>query len=669
MRKKRRTPEKPKHSALCGRRLKLSNRKQEEKTNKAFYKDHDFIVTYVVALLQDGLNRFSFIRTADSLRDIATVKARYDQEGLGFITKVLPSLWQSLCDYMEGRIPDYSGFKKAGPKAPYPAFLRQFFARIYDEKTDEADKAMYIDHIFQICVAFKKLKGPYRNVVLRKQLADFVDTDIELRYLDLTSEANARVINIASGYIYKVFRDFDLDEGYVIPRPGPGATNTHTEKNVRWRPHVLYDKLNDSFPYEDWFYDDPWAIVADPKKHPFRLPREDAPMSRFKFVPKTFSKPRGICIEQLETQYFQQGLRNALCTIIERHPLTRGRINFNDQKVNGRLALEHSLTREFATIDMKEASDRISRALVSKLFRKVPHLRELLMSVSTELIEMPGDVDINFIPVLPAAKFAPMGSAVCFPVMGVVHWALIRAILFINSHRSQLDDIYVYGDDIIIPSNVYEEVITTLPNFGMKLNTTKSFINSFFRESCGVNAYYGREITPVYFKNIPTPKMNAKVLVGLLNTEGQLYRKGYTDTAALLRTEIRRHDPFGLDLPYVNARHAIPGFIRDEPLLLDPRSLSRGLRSKWDQETQCRWFKVKVMRPVLDVLPPLRPDEGLLRFKCVGSTGSVNTDPGTTYIPFHPHFSGSALEIKIKRQWLPESALNPLLRNVELGCQ
>lgn len=644
-------PEKPKID-----QRRAPSRITQKNEFKKFYSSHDSVCSYCIALLTDGYNRFSFTKSADSLsRDISTIHCRYKAEGLSFFALTLPKLFQFLLNYLETGISSYPGFRlKKGSE--YPAFMQRLFEMIYDSETCEADKANAISVLYQVCTPFKKLKGPYRNSVLRKQLADFVQTDIDLKNQDFMSDPETRVIiATARNFISSIIEGLDpeISDQDFLPRPGPGATNTKTEKHVRFRPHVLYTQLDQEFPYEEWFYSHPWDLVTGTHKHPFRLPKEDAPTSRFKFVPKTFGKPRGICIEQLETQYLQQAIKNKLYDVIETNPLTRGKVNFINQNVNRDLALRGSLDGSLATLDMSEASDRISRRLVSALFKGNPLFLRKLDALSTRIIQLP-DI-INFIPDFPSEKFAPMGSALCFPVMALTHYALLRAILIHSDQSKLIPSIHVYGDDIIIAKQCVEVVYKYLPRFGMKFNVEKSFYKSKFRESCGLHAFAGREITPVYFKYTPTPNMNATEMVSCLQTEGQLYKKGYKETSKLLRTELLRHcKKLGLKDQYVRPQQQILGFIRENAV---PSSFSNIsiVKKVWCPELQAFKGKVLLVIPEMDRLPPIPMDEGLLRWFLTLANLEIDTKNRN-----QTHVSGSYIRSRTVYKWLLESELNPL---------
>jgi hypothetical protein len=57
--------------------------------------------------------------------------------------------------------------------------------------------------------------------------------------------------------------------------------------------------------------------------------------------------------------------------------------------------------------------------------------------------------------------------------------------------------VYVYGDDIIVPSLFYEEAVNGLQRIGLIVNLSKSFADGPFRESCGGEYYNGIDVTPV----------------------------------------------------------------------------------------------------------------------------------------------------------------------------
>jgi len=226
---------------------KLDNGKQSS-SYKDFLKSHDVIETYLCKILEDCFNMNPQYKETDYLRDKNTIQRRFFHEGLSFATKTLPSLWDSLLCYLETGNSVYPSFKIAKGES-YPVFLRQLIRPIYMDPDNE-HTVTCIKCVFQLCVAFKKLKGPYKQDVLIKQLDDFLATDGNLndsQPMDLTDP----IIRKARSIIRQVCENLDpfdpVQAGDFLPRPGPGATNTPTEKHERYRPHMLYDQLEDVF--------------------------------------------------------------------------------------------------------------------------------------------------------------------------------------------------------------------------------------------------------------------------------------------------------------------------------------------------------------------------------------------------------------------------------------
>jgi hypothetical protein len=340
------------------------------------------------------------------------------------------------------------------------------------------------------------------------------------------------------------------------------------------------------------------------------LVADQKPSSRFKFVPKTYTKMRGICIEENEVQWHQQAIRRALYRHIGKHPLTSGYVNFTTQLVNRDLALEGSVSGEWATIDMSSASDRISRKLVAYLFGENKELLKAIEACSTDTVELPEVKGVHFIELMPVNKIAPMGSAICFPIMALVHFALIKAILNHSSvARCNTRDVYVYGDDIIARRSCVQAIYDYLPLFGMKINTDKSFSRGYFRESCGLHAYKGVEVTPVRFKTVLSPTSSPQMLATALRLEEAFYYKGFSHTAGLLRQDILDVSrKYGIThVPYVNTKSPMFGFFRadGDAFLMDfvkthnerwwRSKKSKRLRyaSEWSKH-HCTWIYHKV---------------------------------------------------------------------------
>lgn len=572
---------------------------EKPKRNKAersdFYKTLEHVKDVLFYAIIDAHKLLPGYKStnADCSRDLATILCRFEHEGFSFVAKIMPILFDGLVTYLETGVSSYPGFKLA-KGCEYPAFLRRHFARIYNDP-HSPDAATSISIIYQLSVLFKKFKGPHRKSVLKRQYDDFCDVDNNLP----DEIQDDQTIRHAQNLVYKLFHDFDVNDHRILPRPGPGATNTPVEKHERFTPRVMYTCIDDIFPYQEFFYVTPWDVNrCTPQFLSLYNKRELAPTSRFKFVEKQYDKARGICIEENEMQFMQQGLKNYMYTVLENHPLTKGKINFSDQTVNQRMALLSSKDCLHATLDEKEASDRISRALVWKIWEKVPDMRDALFALSTKNIKAPAEGNKSLWNI---KKYAPMGSALCFPVMSVVHFALLYGILMQNGYKKHDRDlgIYVYGDDLIVPLDVVEAVLTCFPRYGLKFNTNKSFWRSNFRESCGVHAYQGEDITPIYLKHIPNHHSRTEALLSVLAAEQGLFNKGFVYTAAKIRELCRKY--FGM-LPMVSEDSPVVGYRRRAGSTVSCYVCGK---TRWNRELQRREFRLRVVHPVQPGLPPM----------------------------------------------------------------
>jgi hypothetical protein len=223
---------------------------------------------------------------------------------------------------------------------------------------------------------------------------------------------------------------------------------------------------------------------------------KDTPsVSRVTTVPKDGRGPRIICMEPFSMMYHQLYVMDALYDHMNSHPALRGKANVLDQMANRSFALEGSINGNYATIDLSEASDRVSLALVKNVFPAAWY--PLLKACRSPQYNLNGTVK-GF------RKFAPMGSALCFPVETLIFWSLAVATVARESgisleRASRL--VVVHGDDTIVPNKTAKAVMTTFESVGLVVNHDKSFHTGYFRESCGGDYYFGHDVAPVRWKH------------------------------------------------------------------------------------------------------------------------------------------------------------------------
>jgi hypothetical protein len=278
----------------------------------------------------------------------------------------------------------------------------------------------------------------------------------------------------------------------ICPAHGPGAVFPPRKPCEKSRFLTLYRPIVEYYPYDQFFCGIPsfWTdVMVDGRNG--ELSEKDEIVANLIAVPKDSRGPRLICVHPAESIWIQQGQRQVLEAAIDQFPLTRGKINFTDQSVNGRLALSSSLSRELVTLDLKEASDRMGSELVRYLFGETVY-GWISCSRATKVKLLDGRV-------ITLQKWAPMGNALTFPVQSLVFWALVYASI-VSRYGQYCDEIYVFGDDILYPVKYHEGVLEGLVSSGLVPNMAKTFKAGFFRESCGVDAYNGIDITPLRAK-------------------------------------------------------------------------------------------------------------------------------------------------------------------------
>lgn len=470
-------------------------------------------------------------------RDVATIISRSNSEGFAFVTKSLPRFADFVLLGLEsGRLtyPASFPFGRIKRGTELPNFLKAVLSRIFDIRGDvlvDAD-AECVRAIEQICNLFKKYETPLTKDRQQQAFEEVLALDSTLpstlRELLQSSDADLeceKLVYVASVYLEDVLGPFDAQK--IVPRHGPGSTAAGSIPP--WKKYdpgpvdeVCLRTFGDLCLMEPVPGTSSRALCRfDPMFAQFqRAVGQPVPVqhvSSMSAVAKDSRGPRVIQAETSEYMYLQQGIWNWMKEVIQTHPLTAGHVNFDDQTVNQELARVSSIGRHWATLDLKDASNRNSLALVYNLMPE-PLLSALLATRSTHtLIRRGNPYRYGYFEYSdPLKMFAPMGSAVCFPVQSMVYWSLCIAALIVCGGWSPgraIASVFVYGDDIIVPTQKARLIERVLTAFGMKVNTAKSFINGFYRESCGLNAFKGVNTTPIRIKKrLPQPDAKAQDL-------------------------------------------------------------------------------------------------------------------------------------------------------------
>jgi len=249
-------------------------------------------------------------------------------------------------------------------------------------------------------------------------------------------------------------------------------------------------------------------------------------------------------------QYMQQGLKRCFMDAYERDNLLPRIIGFRDQTPNQRLALTGSMNGKTATLDLSEASDRVSNQLVRTMTDLWPHLSAALDATRSRLADVPGHGVIRL------AKYASMGSALCFPIEAMVFTTLIfmgiQESLNVTMTRKDIesfaDSVQVYGDDLIVPVEHVHTIVRTLQHFGAVVGTDKSFWTGRFRESCGKEYFNGTDVSLVRVRQVlPSTMADVDGVIATVELRNQFYEHGYWQTVAWLDEQLEvlmRHFPY-----------------------------------------------------------------------------------------------------------------------------
>jgi hypothetical protein len=183
---------------------------------------------------------------------------------------------------------------------------------------------------------------------------------------------------------------------------------------------------------------------------------------------------------------------------------------------------------------LSEASDRVSNEHVMEMLRDWPHLLTAVQATRSIKAHVPGHGVIRL------AKFASMGSALCFPVEAMVFTTMIfmgierelGTLLTREACERFEGKVRVFGDDLIVPVDYVLSVVSELENFGFQVNASKSFWTGRFRESCGKEYYDGSDVSIVRVRAVlPTRRHDANAVISAVKFRNLAYWSGLWKTA------------------------------------------------------------------------------------------------------------------------------------------
>lgn len=529
-------------------------------------------------LLRQVLEDSSSRCTVDfSARDWIEIQARTEHEGLSFLTITLPQFCTDFERSLDQGGVDstrFAGWARVGTRrkqGAIPKFLSGMLSLVFDTRTGRLyeipphakDIRTVVDSVRQICRTFAKVKmscTPERDAAA---IGNFVQTEQDLRSYKPSQSQTERFESVAALLWDDVLRGFNHDE--LLPSHGPGTTAERITGNQKYVWRTWSARAEQYFPIGGWAYPVGINPLEDPPPKELIdlrvVDSEQESPSRVMLVPKTLKSPRVIASEPVQNMYLQQALCLWLVPRIERGRYSGGQVNFTDQTVNQSMALTSSKTGEYATLDLSEASDRVPVTTAIRMFRSNPLLARMILACRSKKTLLPNGQMLR-----PLRKFASMGNALCFPIESMYFYTICVLTLLEEQKlpvtRKAISkvakQVFIYGDDIIVPSRYAEVVAGNLQAFACKVNTRKSFWTGRFRESCGMDAFMGTRVNPVYVRELhPSNQRQADRIVSWVATANLFESKGYWRTAEHMYNVVER--VIG-KLPYLPPNH--PGLGR-----------------------------------------------------------------------------------------------------------
>lgn len=333
--------------------------------------------------------------------------------------------------------------------------------------------------------------------------------------LPTTKAGQQAVIQTARRKVFEILGSFDAEEFVDSCNWGPGVT-LDIKKDTSG-----YNK----FRFENGITKRAFDLVGCIQHHAYpswSVKFKQASGNVVATVPKNAKTDRTIAIEPGINLWYQKGIGAMI-----RKRLKRIGIDLNSQERNQQLALLASKTGHLATVDFSAASDTISRKIVELL---LPETWFVIMDAVRSHYGTTNDSDF-----FKYQKFSSMGNGFTFELESLIFFALAYAVCFQDGLPTE--EISVYGDDVIIPSEAFLHYAAVCKLVGFSTNLSKSFSNGYFRESCGEYYYNGVDCKPYFFKE------------SIINDEDQCYK-----AANSVRRIAHRSSSQKSDLRYCDSR-------------------------------------------------------------------------------------------------------------------
>jgi hypothetical protein len=496
-------------------------------------------------LIEDASDTYPTL-VGDFIRDKVRLRNFVDSRGIHAICVDMVAAGKHLdrcLDQGEYKLSGLPLTRRFSNRVVIPKFLRGLYLLVFDEagtlKEDYDVQAIFF--LRQILYLGRKASLACSDDAVQKEVKDFIVVDSSLPEPDgfwaeerpSTRDVCATYTGFRCSELYvkraeaeedpskreelltflmnldKISRYITSSLGIYDPsewrfRHGPGATS---ERGGRFSNKYCWRNwsptLENVFPIADYGFHNysSWAGSVDG-----RAIGSSDPASRLISVWKTFAKPRLIAAEPSEHQWCQQNIWHYFRTRVAESWIGDC-ILFQDQSRNQELCRIGSRDGSYATVDLSAASDRVTCHCVGQYFAANPPLVLSLHSTRTRFLnqEICKDADR----MIRLRKFSTMGSACTFPVQSLIFLGICLASIATKRRvkveptnvRFLAREVAVFGDDLIVPIDSRELLFGALELLHFKVNSSKSYWTGRFRESCGVDAMGGVDVTPSYWRS------------------------------------------------------------------------------------------------------------------------------------------------------------------------
>jgi hypothetical protein len=229
-----------------------------------------------------------------------------------------------------------------------------------------------------------------------------------------------------------------------------------------------------------------------------------------------------------------------------------------------------------------------------------------------------------------------MGSACTFPIESLIFLGIAIASVLTtrkllvtpDNIRDLIGEVSVFGDDIVIPTESRELFFAALEVLDFKVNTNKSFWTGKFRESCGVDAFDGVNVTPAYWKGANDGKPES--LAMSVECSNNFYQKFMLHTSRHIASTLPQVIP------------AVPMGSGAFGLKTRTRELPNDLRGRWSTPLQRVEVYVGTIISVQTRKPLTNGESALLQYFTEAPSPYDIWTSGTAQIPL----------VKFRKRWV-----------------